>query len=94
MKNLLCLFFAAILMALLSHSFDNIFSTERNMVALASQSPLTEYTIPPEVTDSTIDGWLNAHYVAINKSVPAKPKLFIFLPATGAQPRNYRLIVQ
>lgn len=69
------------------------FFNQRN-VAIASLPTLTEYSIPPQATDNTINQWLSNHYVAINKTVPAKHKLFIFLPATGATPHNYRLIVQ
>ncbi len=48
--------------------------------------------ILPQDTDAQIDTATEAHYVCLNKSVPAKNQLFLFFPGTGALPAYYQLI--
>jgi len=48
------------------------------------------YFIPPKDTDSEISTDLEAHYVALNKSVAPKNQLFLFFPGTGGTPFFYR----
>ncbi|MFN7829560.1 MAG: BPSS1187 family protein [Acidobacteriota bacterium] len=46
----------------------------------------------PRETDAQIDTDLEEHYVAYNPSVVPRNQLFVFLPGTGAVPRNYQEI--
>ncbi|MEW6006005.1 MAG: T9SS type A sorting domain-containing protein [Stygiobacter sp.] len=48
--------------------------------------------ILPQDTDAEIDTATEAHYVCLNKSIPAKNQLFLFFPGTGALPAYYQLI--
>jgi para-nitrobenzyl esterase len=51
------------------------------------------YFIPPKDTDSEITTNLEPHYVALNKSVPARNQLFLFFPGTGGKPHMYQQII-
>jgi para-nitrobenzyl esterase len=51
------------------------------------------YFIPPKDTDSEITTNLEPHYVALNKSVPARNQLFLFFPGTGGKPHLYQQII-
>lgn len=93
-KNLLYFFSAIALMILLSSGVNIPGLADINTMAITPQSALTVYQVPPQLTDNRIDGWLEDHYVAINQSVPAKNKLFIFFAATTGLPTNYKLLVQ
>lgn len=46
--------------------------------------------IAPQVTDANISTNLNNHFVSINRGVPQKNQLFIFLPGTGGIAINTR----
>jgi len=50
------------------------------------------YFILPKDTDSEITTNLEPHYVALNKSVPARNQLFLFFPGTGGKPSLYQQI--
>ena len=67
---------------------------QTNVTVNYSQTTATEYVIPPEVTDPEIDNWLEPHYVAIDKSVRAKQKLFLFFSGTYGNPGRQRLVTQ
>jgi para-nitrobenzyl esterase len=51
------------------------------------------YFILPKDTDSEITTNLEPHYVALNKSVPARNQLFLFFPGTGGKPHMYQQII-
>jgi len=51
------------------------------------------YFILPKDTDSEITTNLEPHYVALNKSVPARNQLFLFFPGTGGKPHLYQQII-
>jgi hypothetical protein len=53
----------------------------------------TQYVVDPAVTDASIDDSYGMHYAYFNPAVTPKGKLFVFFPGTGAQPRDYLLIV-
>ncbi|MBS1917095.1 MAG: hypothetical protein JST87_12530 [Bacteroidetes bacterium] len=55
---------------------------------------LAEYVVSPDATDPSITADLNNHYVYIDTTGPLKNTLVVFLPGTGAEPKNYRGIVQ
>lgn len=55
---------------------------------------LREYEILPAQTDKAIDEWLEPHYVAVDTSVAAQQKLFLFLCGSHGNTSRQRLIVQ
>lgn len=65
------------------------------MVTVVPLPPSVERTIDPRTTDPAIATYLNPH-VAINPEPSVAPRnaLFLFLPGTGGQPANQRLIVR
>ncbi|HAA29001.1 MAG TPA: hypothetical protein DCE56_16540 [Cyanobacteria bacterium UBA8553] len=79
MRKFLCLFWGTVLAILLSNAEIYSFFNHSN-AAIASPRILTEYSIAPNVTDTTIDNWLKNHYVAINKAGRARKRLFVFFP--------------
>jgi pimeloyl-ACP methyl ester carboxylesterase len=69
-------------------------------VATAEPAPLVPRIIAPQATDPEID-WIpgvnpqfNQHYVWLDATQRSNPKLFVFLPGSGAKPRGYQLIQQ
>ncbi len=56
-------------------------------------SGATIWRLPVRATDACIDQRLDTHYVYRNRAVAAKGRLLLFLPGTGALPRDYRLIL-
>jgi hypothetical protein len=63
-------------------------------------APLVPRIIAPSATDPAID-WIpavnpqfNHHYVWLDQSQKSNPKLFVFMPGTGARPRGYQLVQQ
>lgn len=59
----------------------------------ALPAPATQM-VAPSVTGTGIDDRFGQHVVARNPAVSANGLLFVFFPGTGANPGNYRLIVQ
>ncbi len=51
------------------------------------------YKIGPQATDSSIDNWLETHYVTINKSKPLRGKLFVFFPGSHGIPDSHHLLI-
>jgi hypothetical protein len=45
---------------------------------------LRTFEVAPKETDAEIDGWLNAHYVAVDPGTTPRQQLFVFLVATQA----------
>ena len=69
-------------------------------VATAEPAPLVPRIIAPQTTDPEID-WIptvnpqfNQHYVWLDPSQKANPKLFVFLPGATGKPRGYQLLEQ
>jgi hypothetical protein len=54
----------------------------------------TLYTVQPNTADPSSGTPNNRHFIYINKTVPAKNKLFLFFPGTFALPYNYREILK
>jgi hypothetical protein len=55
---------------------------------------LTEYEISPKATDNAIDNWLEDHYAVINRSGPARKKLFLFFAGAYGTPRDTHLLIE
>jgi hypothetical protein len=56
-------------------------------------STATTYAVDPQRTDKAIDDWLEPHNVAIDRSVPAQKRLFLFFSGSNGEPSRQRLIV-
>lgn len=68
----------------------------RSLEAL-SPPPLSDpatLTIDPADTDPAIDNWLEPHIVCINRGLPGRGLLFVFLPGTSDKPESYRLLLE
>lgn len=52
------------------------------------------FGVYPSDTDSTINNPNNVHIICTNTTVPAKNKLFLFLPGTGGTPAGYMEILK
>ncbi len=61
---------------------------------LALSPSLTEYVIPPQVTDSEINDLFNPHYVVIDESTTPQNQLLLFLSGSRGQPLNQQLFTQ
>ena len=53
-----------------------------------------EHIVSPRQTDAAITTYTQPHYAYVNPSRPQRNKLLLFLPGTGAEPKNYRRILQ
>lgn len=56
-------------------------------------APTRTASVAPSATGNGISDAFGAHYVAVNTRVSPRG-LFVFFPGTGAEPNDYRLIVQ
>lgn len=59
-----------------------------------AQSTVTIDAIEPNLTDKAINDWLEPHYVALDSSVPARNKLFLFLCGSYGESERQQLIIQ
>jgi pimeloyl-ACP methyl ester carboxylesterase len=68
------------------------------LAAGCRKSPSTpgvqEYTVTPSQTDAAINGFNNSHYAYIAADRTYADRLLVFLPGTGAEPKNYRAFAQ
>ena len=62
------------------------------LTANAARAQRQSALVAPQATDAGITTNLNSHFVSINRGVPAKNQLFVFLPGTGGIPINTREI--
>ncbi len=53
-----------------------------------------EYIVTPGQTDPAIDSYNNPHYAYYASGRSPKNAVVVFLPGTGAEPKNYRAFVQ
>ena len=49
---------------------------------------IEKHFINPKTTDSSINYWLNPHYVVSNKALIKTPRLILYLTGTGGSPQN------
>lgn len=87
----LLLLFAIFLIISCASKYSSRF---RGVATAHISSTVTAYAIPPQVTDNSIDDWLEPHYVAIDPSVESKQKLFLFLSGAYGHPTRQSLITQ
>ncbi len=59
-----------------------------------AQSSVTIDAIRPNLTDKAINDWLEPHYVALDSSVPARNKLFLFLCGSYGESERQQLIIR
>lgn len=93
-RNTAFRFFGAKLQSVIASNTQVSLPTENNVTTFGSESKLTEYEILPRETDIDINNWLEPHHAALNKSVPAKDKLFLFFSGSFGKTANNRLIVR
>lgn len=55
---------------------------------------LREHIVPPSTTHAAINTFNNPHYAFVVPDDKRRNKLLIFLPGTGAEPKNYRKFIQ
>jgi hypothetical protein len=72
---------------------DPCAATASLVLAPATEGANTVWRVAPKATDGCITTALDTHYVYRNRAITAKNRLLVFLPGTGAIPRNYRLIL-
>lgn len=59
-----------------------------------SEDGPTVFAVSPKDTDSSIDNWLDDHYVCFNPDVPRKDKLYLHYPGTTDIPVYSQLILK
>lgn len=65
----------------------------KSEVSIHSSTSSRIYVIRPQLTDVSINRWLEPHYVAFNPYVRAKGNLFLFLCGSYGHPGRQRLII-
>jgi hypothetical protein len=55
---------------------------------------MSVYQVPPELTDRTIDNWLDPHYIALSRSPFRQNKLLLFLSGSYGKPGRQLLFLQ
>ncbi|WP_341837474.1 hypothetical protein WJU16_06280 [Chitinophaga pollutisoli] len=71
------------------------------LTAACSKSPespaspgLREHIVPPSTTHSSINTYNNPHYAYVVPDDKRRGQLLVFLPGTGAEPKNYRKFIR
>ncbi len=62
---------------------------EYNSGSYKSPNSAQVYKISPQITDFSIDKWLEPHYVAIDRSKSLRGKLFVFFSGSNGTPTRY-----
>ncbi len=55
---------------------------------------LVEHIVTPRQTDASLNTYNEPHYAYVHPQKTPRNRLLVFLPGTGAEPKNYRLLVQ
>lgn len=62
--------------------------------AKPADGALTEHIVLPQQTDAALNTYNEPHYAYVHPQQTPRNRLLVFLPGTGAEPKNYRLFVQ